>query len=99
MSPLWQVYHDMETAGLTPTIRTYHAMIDGCALAGQIAKAFGVYGIMISKVISRSLLSPVCEVFLALRRDSSEVKILVSGDLSSFRCRTCLILDLLIVRN
>jgi pentatricopeptide repeat protein len=40
----------MVNAGVKPNIHTYGALIDGCARAGQVGKAFGVYGIMRSKV-------------------------------------------------
>ncbi len=40
----------MEAAGIEANVHTFAAMIDGCARAGQLPKAFGVYGIMISKV-------------------------------------------------
>ncbi|KAK7854822.1 pentatricopeptide repeat-containing protein mrl1 [Quercus suber] len=55
---LWfQVYHcvqvlkilRMVNAGVEPNVHTYGALIDGCARAGQVAKAFGAYGIMRSK--------------------------------------------------
>jgi pentatricopeptide repeat protein len=39
----------MEAAGIEANVHTFAAMIDGCARAGQLPKAFGVYGIMISK--------------------------------------------------
>jgi pentatricopeptide repeat protein len=40
----------MVNAGVEPNVHTYGALIDGCARAGQVAKAFGAYGIMRSKV-------------------------------------------------
>lgn len=40
----------MVNAGIEPNVHTYGALIDGCAKAGQVAKAFGAYGIMRSKV-------------------------------------------------
>ena len=40
----------MVNTGVEPNVHTYGALIDGCARAGQVAKAFGVYGIMRSKV-------------------------------------------------
>lgn len=40
----------MVNAGVEPNANTYGALIDGCARAGQLAKAFGAYGIMRSKV-------------------------------------------------
>lgn len=40
----------MVNAGVEPNVHTYGALIDGCARAGQVAKAFGVYGILRSKV-------------------------------------------------
>lgn len=42
----------MVNAGVEPTVNTYGALIDGCAKAGQVAKAFGAYGILRSKVYS-----------------------------------------------
>lgn len=42
----------MVTAGVEPTVNTYGALIDGCARSGQVAKAFGAYGILRSKVYS-----------------------------------------------
>lgn len=39
----------MVNAGVEPNANTYGALIDGCAKAGQVAKAFGAYGIMRSK--------------------------------------------------
>ncbi|GJW65249.1 pentatricopeptide repeat-containing protein MRL1, chloroplastic isoform X1 [Tanacetum coccineum] len=43
------VFHEMVNAGVEPNVHTYGALIDGCAKAGQVAKAFGAYGIMRSK--------------------------------------------------
>lgn len=40
----------MVNAKVEPNVHTYGALIDGCARAGQVAKAFGAYGIMRSKV-------------------------------------------------
>lgn len=40
----------MVNSGVEPNVHTYGALIDGCARAGQIAKAFGAYGILRSKV-------------------------------------------------
>lgn len=40
----------METAGVKANAHTFGAMIDGCARAGQLPKAFGAYGIMMAKV-------------------------------------------------
>lgn len=40
----------MVNSGVVPNVHTYGALIDGCARAGQVAKAFGAYGIMRSKV-------------------------------------------------
>lgn len=40
----------MVNAEVEPNVHTYGALIDGCAKAGQVAKAFGAYGIMRSKV-------------------------------------------------
>lgn len=45
-----QVFHEMVSKGIEPNVHTYGALIDGCARAGQVGKAFGVYGIMRSKV-------------------------------------------------
>lgn len=44
------MFHEMELHGVEPSVHTFGAMIDGCARAGQLPKAFGAYGIMISKV-------------------------------------------------
>lgn len=41
----------MVNAGVEPNLHTYGALIDGCAKAGQVGKAFGAYGILRSKVI------------------------------------------------
>lgn len=46
----FQVFHEMVNARVEPNVHTYGALIDGCAKAGQVAKAFGAYGIMRSKV-------------------------------------------------
>lgn len=51
-----QVFHQMANSGVEPNLHTYGALIDGCARAGQVAKAFGAYGILRSKVS----LSQVC---------------------------------------
>lgn len=40
----------MVNAGVEPNLHTYGALIDGSARAGQVAKAFGAYGILRSKV-------------------------------------------------
>jgi len=40
----------MVNSGVEPNVHTYGALIDGCARAGQVAKAFGAYGILRSKV-------------------------------------------------
>lgn len=45
-----KVFHEMVNSGVEPNDHTYGALIDGCARAGQVAKAFGAYGIMRSKV-------------------------------------------------
>ena len=42
----------MVNRGVEPNVHTYGALIDGCARAGQVAKAFGAYGILRSKVCS-----------------------------------------------
>lgn len=48
---MWsQVFHEMVNSGIEPNVHTYGALIDGCAKAGQVAKAFGAYGILRSKV-------------------------------------------------
>jgi len=41
----------MELHGIEANVHTFGAMIDGCARAGHLPKAFGAYGIMISKVM------------------------------------------------
>jgi pentatricopeptide repeat protein len=46
-----QVFHEMVSAGVEPNVHTYGALIDGCGRAGEVAKAFGAYGIMRSKVL------------------------------------------------
>ncbi|KAL6010334.1 hypothetical protein ACLOJK_000765 [Asimina triloba] len=45
------VFHEMVNAGVEPNVHTYGALIDGCARAGQVAKAFGAYGILRSKKV------------------------------------------------
>lgn len=40
----------MANSGVEPNLHTFGALIDGCARAGQVAKAFGAYGILRSKV-------------------------------------------------
>lgn len=44
----------MVNIGVEPNVHTYGAIIDGCARAGQVAKAFGTYGFMRSKVRFRA---------------------------------------------
>lgn len=46
----------MVNTGVEANVLTYGALIDGCARAGQVAKAFGAYGIMRSKVHCLQLL-------------------------------------------
>lgn len=46
-----KVFHEMVNAGVEPNVHTYGALIDGCGRAGEVAKAFGAYGIMRSKVL------------------------------------------------
>lgn len=41
----------MVNAGVEPNVHTYGTLIDGCGRARQMAKAFGAYGIMRSKVL------------------------------------------------
>lgn len=43
---MFEVFHDMLSAGIEPNVNTYNALIDGCAKAGQVAKAFGACRIM-----------------------------------------------------
>lgn len=52
---IFQVFHEMVNGGVEANLHTYGALIDGCAKAGQVAKAFGAYGILRSKVICTSL--------------------------------------------
>jgi pentatricopeptide repeat protein len=52
----------MVSAGVEPNVNTYSALIDGCARAGQVAKAFGAYGIMSSKVILFCLMDLMLDV-------------------------------------
>lgn len=40
----------MANSGVEANLHTFGALIDGCGRAGQIAKAFGAYGILRSKV-------------------------------------------------
>ena len=54
----------MVSAGIDPNVNTYSALIDGCASAGQVAKAFGAYGIMNSKVILFCLMCFMLDVLL-----------------------------------
>lgn len=59
----------MVNAEVEPNVHTYGALIDGCAKAGQVAKAFGAYGIMRSKVrlliqVSNFLIKIMCPEFL-----------------------------------
>ena len=54
----------MVSAGIDPNVNTYSALIDGCARAGQVAKAFGAYGIMSSKVMLFCLMCFVLDVLL-----------------------------------
>lgn len=56
----------MVSAGIEPNVNTYSALIDGCARAGQVAKAFGAYGIMSSKVILFCLMDLMLDVFVSL---------------------------------
>jgi pentatricopeptide repeat protein len=55
----------MVSAGIEPNVNTYSALIDGCARAGQVAKAFGVYGIMSSKVIMFCLMELMLDVLVS----------------------------------
>lgn len=63
-----QVFHQMANSGVEPNLHTFGALIDGCARAGQVAKAFGAYGILRSKVciasyhVSRFLILSSCFV-------------------------------------
>jgi pentatricopeptide repeat protein len=56
----------MVGAGIEPNVNTYSALIDGCARAGQVAKAFGAYGIMSSKVILFCLMDLMLDVLVSL---------------------------------
>lgn len=58
----------MVNFGVEPNVHTYGALIDGCAKAGQVAKAFGAYGIMRSKVCSYFQLSPSVSCFYCTHR-------------------------------
>ncbi|KAK2982671.1 hypothetical protein RJ640_027659 [Escallonia rubra] len=44
------VFDEMVNAAVEPNVHTYGAFINGCAKAGQVAKAFGAYDIMRSKL-------------------------------------------------
>lgn len=54
----------MVNAGVEPNVHTYGALIDGCARAGQEAKAFGAYGIMRSKVLLLIILFSVSSFYI-----------------------------------
>ncbi|KAM5577930.1 hypothetical protein ABKV19_008316, partial [Rosa sericea] len=49
-----KVFHEMVSAGVEPNVHTYGALINGCGRAGEVAKAFGAYGILRSKVLSHN---------------------------------------------
>lgn len=40
----------MEAEGIEPNVKTYGAMIDGCAQASDVPKAFGLYRKMLNQV-------------------------------------------------
>lgn len=40
----------MEAEGIEPNVKTYGAMIDGCARASDVPKAFGLYRKMLNQV-------------------------------------------------
>lgn len=54
----------MVNSGVEPNVHTYGALIDGCARAGQVGKAFGAYGILRSKVqfLQHFILSPISSI-------------------------------------
>ena len=66
----------MLNAGVEPNIHTYGALIDGCARAGQVAKAFGAYGIMSSKVKN---LSRVHDLIINIRLLNNQVLLSRNG--------------------
>lgn len=45
-----QFLNEMEAEGIEPNVKTYGAMIDGCARASDVPKAFGLYRKMLNKV-------------------------------------------------
>ncbi|KAM5554116.1 hypothetical protein ABKV19_026047 [Rosa sericea] len=49
-----KVFHEMVSAGVEPNVHTYGALINGCGRAGEVAKAFGAYGILRSKALDKS---------------------------------------------
>jgi len=53
----------MSNSGVEANLHTFGALIDGCARAGQVAKAFGAYGILRSKVSMPQLWMPSYHVF------------------------------------
>lgn len=50
LTSLWQFLNEMETQGVEANVQTFGAMIDGCARAGDVPKAFGIYKKMLTKV-------------------------------------------------
>jgi len=46
----WQFFNEMETEGIHASVQTFGAMIDGCARAGDVPKAFGIYKKMLNQV-------------------------------------------------
>lgn len=57
----------MVNSGVEPNVHTYGALIDGCARAGQVAKAFGAYGIMRAKVCMRKNFSTHHNLFQSIK--------------------------------
>ena len=53
----------MSNSGVEANLHTFGALIDGCARAGQVAKAFGAYGILRSKVSMPQVWMPSYHVF------------------------------------
>lgn len=62
----WQFLNEMETEGIDANVQTFGAMIDGCARAGDVPKAFGIYKKMLNQVLNiksaftRNIFKPSC---------------------------------------
>lgn len=45
----------MESEGIDANVQTFGAIIDGCARAGDVPKAFGIYKKMLNQVYLRGI--------------------------------------------